>query len=877
MAFLRTIFHRREVEAELDEEIAFHLRQAEEELIARGVPPEEARVQARREFGGVEQHKEECRDERGTAAFDGLCQDLRFALRSLRRNRGFAIVAVLSLALGIGAATAVFSVVHAVLLRPLPYPHPERLVRVWNSWTETPDARLSVPELLDYRARVPSVQLAGYAEGEAVIALGDERMRLHALAVTSGYFEILGVVPVLGRTFAPEEEREGHPVAILSYALAQRLFGGSSAAGASVTLDGAPFTVVGVLPRSFVPPDELGAAQASEIFLPLGYSPADVAFRGSHFLRAIGRLRDATGVAAASSSLDAVARSFRPAYPDSYPEKMRFAARAVPLASDLTRAVAGPLLLLFAAVVAVLLLVCANLAVLLLARAESRQSELAIRAALGAGAGRLVRLLVTESLLLALLGGVGGAILAGIGVTALLSLAPADLPRLSEVAVRLPVPGFALGSSLLVGLAVGIFPAFQAVRGGLRETASRTVAARGRLRRGLVVSEVALSLLLLLGAGLLARSFSRLLEVDPGFDPRGVLSVSLTLPDETKRSNEEAVRFFRDLDARVSALPGAIAVGSVQGLPLASRRGDLNIEIEGREKPADTPRDHADWQVVTPGYRAAMGMRLLRGRDLLPSDDASAPGAVLVNESMVRRYFPGEDPIGKRFTLGAGSGPGKVTVVGVVADVRQASLDADPKAEMYLAHAQFTLWTSKATVRSMNLVVRASGNPALLARPIRDVLASLEPRLVPGPFRTMGEVRSASVARPRFALVLVGLFSAAALVIAIIGVYGVTSYSVVRRTREIGIRLALGAVPSSILRLVAREGAALSACGIVIGLVLWTLVSRALAGMLFGVTPMDALTLVQAGAVLAFATVLAGFFPARRATRVDPTVAMRTE
>ncbi|HZX64933.1 MAG TPA: FtsX-like permease family protein, partial [Myxococcales bacterium] len=339
----------------------------------------------------------------------------------------------------------------------------------------------------------------------------------------------------------------------------------------------------------------------------------------------------------------------------------------------------------------------------------------------------------------------------------------------------------------------------------------------------------------------------------------------------------EAVRFFRDLDARVSALPGAIAVGSVQGLPLASRRGDLNIEIEGREKPADTPRDHADWQVVTPGYRTAMGMRLLRGRDLLPSDDASAPGAVLVNESMVRRYFPGEDAIGKRFTLGAGSGPGKVTVVGVVADVRQASLDADPKAEMYLAHAQFTLWTSKATVRSMNLVVRASGNPALLARPIRDVLATLEPRLVPGPFRTMGEVRSASVARPRFALVLVGLFSAAALVIAIVGVYGVTSYSVVRRTREIGIRLALGAVPSSILRLVAREGAALSACGIVIGLVLWTLVSRALAGMLFGVTPMDALTLVQAGAVLAFATVLAGFFPARRATRVDPTVAMRTE
>src|SRR3954462_6371589 len=422
----RALFSRGKVEAELDDEMRFHLEKAQEELVARGVPPEEARLQALREFGGVEQHKEECRDERGTAVLEDFGQDLRFASRSLRRNAGFAIVAVLSLALGIGAATAVFSVVHAVLLRPLPYPHPERLVRVWNSWTETPDARLSVPELLDYRARVPSVQLAGYAEAEGVLALGDEKMRLRALAVTSGYFETLGVVPVLGRTFAPEEEREGHPVAILSYALSQRLFGGSSAAGASVTLDGAPFTVVGVLPRSFVPPDELGAAQASEIFLPLGYSPADVAFRGSHFLRAIGRLREATGVAAASSSLDAVARSFRPAYPDSYPEKMRFAARAVPLASDLTRAVAGPLLLLFAAVVAVLLLVCANLAVLLLARAESRQSEPAIRAALGAGAGRLVRLLVTESLLLALLGGIGGAILAGFGVTALLSLAPAD-------------------------------------------------------------------------------------------------------------------------------------------------------------------------------------------------------------------------------------------------------------------------------------------------------------------------------------------------------------------------------------------------------------------------------------------------------------------
>jgi len=525
----------------------------------------------------------------------------------------------------------------------------------------------------------------------------------------------------------------------------------------------------------------------------------------------------------------------------------------------------------------VLLLVCANLAVLLLARAESRHSELAIRAALGAGSGRLVRLLVTESLLLSLLGGAGGAILAALGVNVLLSLAPSDLPRLGEVAVRLPVLGFARAVATAVGLAVGLVPALQAVRGGLRDAAGRTLVSRGRLRRVLVVSEVALALLLLLGAGLLGRSFSRLLDVDPGFDPRGVLSVSVTLPEETKRSNEEAVRFFRDLDTRVAALPGVVAVGSVQGLPLASRRGDLNIEIEGREQHPGEARDHADWQVVTPGYVRAMGMRLLRGRDLSPSDDAQAPGAVLVNEALVRRYFPGEDPIGKRFTLGAGSGPGKVTVVGIVADVRQASLDADPKPEMYLPHAQFTLWTSKATVRSMTLAVRSAGNPALLAGPIRDVLGSLEPRLVPGPFRTMGEVRSASVARPRFALVLVGLFSGAAVVIAVIGVYGVTAYSVVRRTREIGIRLALGAVPSSILRLVAREGAALGACGIGLGLLLWLGASRALAGLLFGVKPMDVLTLVEAGAVLGAATVLAGFFPARRATRVDPTVAIRTE
>jgi len=788
---------------------------------------------------------------------------------------------VLSLALGIGAATAIFSVVHAVLLKPLPYPHADRLVRVWNSWTETPDARLSVPELLDYRARVPSVQLAGHADGEAVLARGDQRMRLRALSVTSGYFEVLGANPMLGRSFAPEEEREGHPVAILSHALWQKLFGGSpTAIGASLTVDGTPCTVVGVLPAWFVAPDELSGSDPSEIFVPLGYSPADVAFRGTHFLRTVGRLRAGTTVAEASAALDAVARTFGSAYPDFYPERMRFAARAVSLSRDLTRGVRAPLLLLFAAVGAVLLLVCANLAVLLLARAESRQSELGIRAALGAGSGRLLRLLVTESVLLALLGGAGGAILAAVGVNLLVSLAPADLPRLGEVAVRLPVLAFAFGVSVAVGLAVGIVPALQAVRGGatgLRDAAGRTVASRGRLRRVLVVSEVALALLLLLGAGLLGRSFSRLLDVDPGFDPRGVLSVSVTLPEETKRSNEEAVRFFRDLDARVAALPGVVAVGSVEGLPLASRRGDLNIEIEGRPRQPGEARDHADWQVVTPGYVRAMGMRLLRGRDLLPSDDAQAPGAVLVNEALVRRYFPGEDPLGKRFTLGAGSGPGTVTVVGVVADVRQASLDADPKPEMYLPHAQFTLWTSKASVRSMTLAVRAAGNPVLLVGPVRDVLASLEPRLVPGPFRTMAEVRSASVARPRFALVLVGLFSCAALVIAVIGVYGVTAYSVVRRTREIGIRLALGAVPSSILRLVAREGATLGACGIVLGLVLWLGASRALAGLLFGVKPMDAVTLVEAGAVLGAATVLAGFFPARRATRVDPTVAIRTE
>jgi len=874
----RAFFFRRKVEAELDDEMRFHLEKAQEELVARGIPPGEARLQALREFGGIEQHKEECRDERGISALEDLGRDLRFAFRSLRRNAGFAAVAVLSLALGIGAATAIFSVVHAVLLKPLPYPQAERLVRVWNSWNETPDARLSVPELLDYRARVPSVQLAGHASSEAVLALGDQRMRLRALNVTSGYFEVLGANPVLGRTFAAEEEREGHPVTILPHALWQKLFGGAATAiGASVTVDGTPCTVVGVLPAWFVAPDELSGSDPSEIFLPLGYSPADVAFRGSHFLRTVGRLRAGASVTEASAALDAVARSFGAAYPDSYPERMRFAARAVSLSGDLTRAVRAPLLLLFGAVGAVLLLVCANLAVLLLARAESRHSELAIRAALGAGSGRLVRLLVTESLLLSLLGGAGGAILAALGVNVLLSLAPSDLPRLGEVAVRLPVLGFALAVATAVGLAVGLVPALQAVRGGLRDAAGRTLVSRGRLRRVLVVSEVALALLLLLGAGLLGRSFSRLLDVDPGFDPRGVLSVSVTLPEETKRSNEEAVRFFRDLDTRVAALPGVVAVGSVQGLPLASRRGDLNIEIEGREQHPGEARDHADWQVVTPGYVRAMGMRLLRGRDLSPSDDAQAPGAVLVNEALVRRYFPGEDPIGKRFTLGAGSGPGKVTVVGIVADVRQASLDADPKPEMYLPHAQFTLWTSKATVRSMTLAVRSAGNPALLAGPIRDVLGSLEPRLVPGPFRTMGEVRSASVARPRFALVLVGLFSGAALVIAVIGVYGVTAYSVVRRTREIGIRLALGAVPSSILRLVAREGAALGACGIGLGLLLWLGASRALAGLLFGVKPMDVLTLVEAGAVLGAATVLAGFFPARRATRVDPTVAIRTE
>jgi predicted permease len=886
MAWFRTvgraIFLRGKVEAELDDEVRFHLEKAEEALVARGVPPEEARLQALREFGGVEQHKEECRDERGTAVLEDFGQDLRFALRSLRRNAGFAAVAVLSLALGLGAATAISSVVHAVLLRPLPYPQPDRLVRIWNSWNETPDARLSVPEVLDYRSRVPSVQLAAHAGGETVLALGGERMRLRALAVTSGYFEVLGANPVLGRTFAPDEEREGHPVAILSYGLWQRLFGGGAVAlGATVTLDGSPRTVIGVLPRWFVAPDELSGGDASGIFLPLEYSAVDATFRGSHFLSTVGRLRPGATVAEASAAIDAVARSFGTAYPDFYPPKMRFAARAVPLASDLTRGVRAPLLLLFAAVVAVLLLVCANLAVLLLARAESRQSELAIRAALGAGSGRLVRLLVTESLLLSLFGGIGGALLAVAGVDFLLSLAPPDLPRLGEVAVRLPVLGFAFLVSTSVGLAVGIVPALQAVRGGatggLRDGAGRTVATRGRLRRALVVSEVALALLLLLGAGLLGRSFSRLLDVDPGFDPRGVLSVSVTLPEETRRSNEEAVRFFRDLDERVAALPGVIAAGSVQGLPLESRRGDLNIAIEGREQPPDEARDRADWQVVTPGYVRAMRMRLLRGRDLLPSDDAQAPGAVLVNEALVRRYFPREDPLGKRFTLGAGAGPGKVTVVGVVADVRQASLDADPKPEMYLPHAQFTLWTSKASIRSLSLTVRAAGSPALLAGPIREILASLEPRLVPGPFRTMDEVRSASVARPRFALVLVGLFSAAALVIAVVGVYGVTAYSVVRRTREIGIRLALGALPSSILRLVAREGAALAGAGIALGLLLWLGASRALAGMLFGVTPMDAVTLVQAGAVLGAATVLAGFFPARRATRVDPTVAIRTE
>ena len=790
--------------------------------------------------------------------------DLRFAARTLRRSPGFALVAVLTLAVGIGATTAIFSVLHAVVLRPLPFPEPERLAWLSEVTPSGEDFSTSEPTFLDFRERARSFsRLAALTDRPVTLRGEREPQRLRGVAVTPDFFAALGVAPVLGRGFLPEEEAPDAAAAVLSHALWTSRFGADPrVVGRSLDLGGEAVPVVGVMPEGFVSPGD------AEIWLPL--APSAGADRGDHALSMVGRLAPGVSAEAAATEMRAIAARLGERYPES---NGGWSVRLAPLrermiGGELTRT----MWVLMGAVGLLLLLMCANLANLLLARGVSRRREMGLRAALGAGRGRLAGQLLAESLLLAGAGGAAGLLVAAWGVPLLKLLLPPSTPRLAGIGVNGTVLSFALAASAGCALLFGLFPALQAsssdVRTALREGSRGSAAAGRRVRDALVVGEVALAMTLLVAAALLAGSFLRLRAVDTGFAEEEVLAVPLTLPGPQFEERGEMGRFLSAVEARLREIPGVASVGATNVAPLGGGGTVVNLSVEGRPSgPGETP--FARWRSVTPGFFGAAGVSLLRGRLLDPTDYApDAPAAIVVTQAFARRLFPGEDPVGRRVAMGV-NGTNWRTVVGVVGDVRDTRLAEAPQPLFFLPEVGGWPW--------MTLLVRTSSDPAALAPAVRRAIWSLDPALAIPTVEPISAARREAVAGPRLNLLLMAAFAAVALLLAGLGVYGIMSHSVLQRTREIGIRIALGARPWRMLRMVLGRGVRLVAAGVALGAAAALVFARLLAALLFETPPSDPATLAGTAALLAAVGLASAWVPARRAARADPMEALRHE
>jgi putative ABC transport system permease protein len=827
-----------------------------------------------------------------------LVHDLRFALRTAIRDKGFSLVAILTLALGVGANTALFTVVYAVLLAPLPFHDPEQLVRVTADFNgqHVRDVGLSIPELFDIRGSGLFSDLAGVWPVSANLTETDEPERVETALVDASYFSMLGIGPAIGRVFSTADAQPGiTEVAVISHALWMRRFGGDpNVLGKRIRIDNDMYSIIGVAPASFRHPGR-GTATDVEVWAPAGwlaspFSPQPI--RRAYLLQGgIGRLQKGVTPAAAQAKLDTLADTIRRQFASDYPPAAAWSWRVIPLHDDLVGNVRPALLMLFGAVGFVLLIACANVASLLLARSSVRQREIGIRRALGAGRGRLARQLLTESLLLAIVGGLAGLLVAVWGVDALVRIVPADLPRLHAVGVNGAVLAFSAILSVVAGVVFGLAPAIQGSHADLNQVmreSSRSATASGRiarLRGALVVAEFGLALVLLVGAALLVQSFWRLQQVDLGFRPSSVLTLRLWLPQPNDPQSgpyfkhDARVAFYRRVVDRLSALPGVQAVGGVSVLPLSGSRGRISFSIEGRATEAsDTPV--ADSSLATPGYFRALGIDLLQGRVFDDHDDTTAPLAAVVSESFARRFFPGVDPIGKRFAPGGrvqtGGGPAQppapnwITIVGVVRDVKGNSLEVEPAPTVYRS-----VW--QVSNLSLMLALRASGDPAVLAEQARREIRAVDPNEPIFGVRPMDMIVASALAQRRFTMVLLALFAATALLLSGIGIYGVMAYFVTQRTHELGVRMALGASSVDVLRLVLGQGVRLAAAGVAVGVAGAFALTRAIGGLLYGVDARDPLTVVALSAVLTAVALVACYVPARRAIRVDPIAALRYE
>ena len=873
MARLRALFRRESVLRDIEEELRIHVEMETETNIKRGMPPEEARAAAMKSFGAMGRNTERGYDIRGAGWLETLWQDMRYGTRTLLKNPGFTLIAVLTLALGIGANTAIFSLVQAVILRPLPFPEAGRLAQVWNANLERDINHFAI-KVRDYEEwRKQSQvfeQLAAYKWWTFTLTGSGEPEQIPGNWVTASFFSTLGVGPLLGRSFLPEEEQPGGPnVVILSYGLWQRRFGGDrNLLNQTITLDSKAFTVVGIMPAGFEFP--LQAAKR-ELWTPLIFQPAELQ-RGGNNLNVVGRLKPGFKLQQAQTELDALANRLESTQA---PSNARFSVRVVSLAEEIAGDAKLVLLVLLGAVGCVLLIGCANVTNLRLARAAARHKEIAIRRALGASSRRLLAQLLTEGMLLSLLAGTLGLLLAWSGLGLLVSLSPIDLTRVEQVRIDSWVLAFTLLVSLLTGLLFSLAPAWQATRGDVNvalkdDDARQATASRAgrRIRQALVVSEVALALALLVGAGLLLQSFARLYRVDSGLNTQNVLTASIALSSSQYRGLPQQIAFARALLERLRALPEAQAAGLTSDLPLRGGAITESFTIEGRSAVSPNTEHDAGWYTVSSGYFSALGMPLLRGRDFTEQDAETAPRVVVINQAMAQRFWPGEEAVGQRLKI---ANEQSREVIGVVGDTKHLGLDKETMPEMYVPYAQTRY------LMSLQLVVRTTAEPLRLADAVRKQALAVNPNQPVAKIKTMDQYLSEAVAPPRFRSILLGLFGLLALGLAAGGLYGMMSYTVTQRTREIGIRMALGAQARDVHKLVLQQGLNLTLLGVLIGLGGALAFTRLLKNFLFQVGATDPLTFVLIPILLVIVALLACWIPARRATKVDPLIALRCE
>jgi len=874
-ALFQTLFRKKQTEQQLDDELRSYLELTTAENVRRGMTPAKAAQQARRDLGGMEQVKENVRDVRVGASLETFLQDVRYAIRSLRKNPSFAAIAILTLALGIGANTTIFSVVNGVLLKPLPYPNPGRLITLWEThpvWGRF--LSVAPANFYDWREQNRSFDkmAALNAYPDYILTGTGEPHRLTGADVTADFFPLLGVKMALGRGFQAAED---HAV-VLSYSTWERYFGARpEIVGTQVRLNDQSFTVVGVLPRDFSlvsKPSDFQARGQFDVWTNLGLnSPPEAWLRGTHPLNVFGRLKPGVPLQQAQADLDRIAANLRHLYPDDNKDK---GIVAIPMEEHAVANVRTALFTLLAAVAMVLLIACANIANLLLTRAAARQKEMALRAALGASRRRLAQQLLTESAVLASVGALLGLALTLWSVPALVRHLPADLPRASGISVDGPVLAFTTLIALATGILFGLVPLVQSR--DVRLNARGVSSGQSRLRSALIVGQVSLALVLLAGAGLMTRSLRALLQVSPGFRTGNILTARLSLPRRYANgykfgtgAHRQISVFQRALADRVRAIPGVESLGFTSHLPLAGTNNDWSFFIEGRPPKPPGVFDSTDYRPVTAGYFETIGIPIKSGRSFEARDDEDHALVVIVNEAMARQFWPGENPVGQRLKFGDENWR---TIVGIAGDVHHEGLAIAPVPEMYIPWGQ----VPNVEVRPI-LVVRSLIDPASLTSAVRKAVAEVDRGVPMDHVATMQQIVSGSVSESRFRTTAIALFALLALFVASIGLYGVMSYLVSQRTREFGIRMAVGATRGAVLRQVLQQGAKLAAIGVAIGLAAAALFGRLIASLLYRVKPLDAPTLVGVSILLAAVALLASYIPARRAANADPMDSLRYE